>query len=653
MKHLIILHILALISFILLNAQQTDIDEWLELDISDLLDIKVITASKNVQTINEVPATVRVITARQIKERGYFSLEDILNDLPGFQFRNIIGFNSYSFLRGVPSQNNLILVLVDGVQINELNSGGFYGGSHYNLSNVKQIEVVYGPSSALYGTNAVSGIINILTNEPKDVQGGQINIYNGSFHTIASDIHYGYYEQINDLGFVISGMVKQSDKAKLGGSAGDNNWTNDMENFEDDLSFDGKITYKGFKAGFVLQDKIASRTTNYRTIDTDYLDSGTKWHIRFMNGNISYLYDKNKQWFARSQLYYRNATVMDNTIAYIQADTAGEIGQVGYYRPNHLIGFEEQFNFHFKENLNLIAGLIIEREQLAQEFSISYSGDPQVKPIKPSEPVSLESDLISIYLQTQYKLIQSTELTLGLRHDNSSYYSKVYTPRIGIVYGKNKFTAKILYMEAFRAPKPWDYTWGDGNADLEPERMKSCEAIASYNFTGNLKIDVSFYTNRISDILTKEQNHWINSTGLNTNGMELSTEYIKGRIKGYINYSWNHSEFDNGEDVPEIAYHRFNTGFLYSITKNLRLNLRANYSGERKNPVIIRATGKDKVESYLVFNSCISFMDYHNFEAQLIINNLFNTKYFHTSNRPPDRYRQPQRTFLYKVGYIF
>jgi len=66
-------------------------------------------------------------------------------------------------MRGAPSQNNLILVLIDGIQINELNSGGFYGGYQYSLQNVKQIEVVYGPSSALYGTNAISGIINIIT----------------------------------------------------------------------------------------------------------------------------------------------------------------------------------------------------------------------------------------------------------------------------------------------------------------------------------------------------------------------------------------------------------------------------------------------------------------------------------------------------------
>ncbi len=86
-----------------------------------------------------------MITAEQIRDNGYFTLEDALADLPGFQFRNILGFNSYLFMRGVPSQNNKILLLVDGVQINELNSGGFYAGGQFNLTNVDRIEVVYGP----------------------------------------------------------------------------------------------------------------------------------------------------------------------------------------------------------------------------------------------------------------------------------------------------------------------------------------------------------------------------------------------------------------------------------------------------------------------------------------------------------------------------
>ena len=110
------------------------LDKLLTYDLSDLMNVEVVSASKGPERINECPATVRVITAEEIKERGYQTLEEALSGLPGFQFRDISGYNSYAFLRGLPSQNNLILVLVDGVQINELNSGGFYGGAQYNTT---------------------------------------------------------------------------------------------------------------------------------------------------------------------------------------------------------------------------------------------------------------------------------------------------------------------------------------------------------------------------------------------------------------------------------------------------------------------------------------------------------------------------------------
>ena len=477
----------------LVAQEQIKPEELFELSLEELMNTEVVTSTKMSQKNSEVPANVRVITAEEIKEKGYFTLEEALSDLPGFQFRNIVGFNSYVFLRGIPNQNNLIVLLVDGIQINELNSGGFYGGGQFNLSNVKRIEVVYGPASALYGTNAVSGIINIITNDPKDIQGGQASILLGNFDTRNIDFNYGRYDQKNDFGFSLSGMIKQTDKADLRGDKGDNNWTGKMENFDDDLSLDGKVTYKNLSIGLVFQDKQASRTTNYKTIGTNYPDFGTNWHIRFINGHLKYLYNKSKKWSSQSQLYYRNATVMDDTIALILSDSGPTGGQVGYYRPNDLIGFENQFNFMPIEKIKIITGVVLEEERLAENFSETYSGSPTIKPPTPSKPDMMTDHLTSLYLLTQYKFINNIELTLGIRHDNSSYYDEVDTPRIGLVYNRKKLTTKILYSEAFRAPKPWDYTYGDGNSDLKPERMKSLELFMAYTVTDNCITNLSLY----------------------------------------------------------------------------------------------------------------------------------------------------------------
>ena len=638
-----------------LHSQEQDLEKLLEFGLEELMNVEVVTASKKPQRLSEVPATVRVITAEQIKERGYFTLEEAISDLPGVQFRNIDGFNSYVFLRGAPSQNNLILLLVDGIQINELNSGGFYGGGQFNLSNVKRIEVVYGPASALYGTNAISGIINIITNDPEDIPGGHASVLSGSFETRNVDFRYGYYDQENDVGFSTSGMYKTTDKADLKGNDGDNNWTEEMENFEDAFAFDGKLKFRNLTFGFLYQDKESSRTTNYKTVDSDKLDYGTLWHITFMNLWLKHKYDITDNTQLNSLVYYRDATVEDDTIAFIDKAEGVDPGQqVGYYRPNNQIGIEEQLNYRFSDSLNLIGGIVWEREILSEGFSETYSESQDQDPPTPDDPDKVTERLFSIYLQSQYKFTEALELTLGLRWDDSTAYDKVTTPRCGLVYHRDKITGKLLYSEAFRAPKPWDYTSGSGNPGLEPEEMKSYEGVIGYKFNTNLHATISIYHNKISDLLIFDvaNNCWDNEGTLKTNGLELTIDYTLKGLTTYINYTFNDSEDDNDDQVPEIARHNANIGLSYAFYNNWKCNIRGNYLGDRKNPKTITATGRDEIDSDFLVHGNVSW-NFRNWYFLLKVNNLFDTKYYHTSNRPPDRYLQPERAVLFKVQYEF
>ena len=202
------------------GAQPVDrLEELLALSLLDLLEVKVVSALKVAEKIDLVPATVRIITAEQIRRRGYLTLQDALADLPGVQGRDIIGFNSYLFLRGVPSQNNTILLLVDGVTMNELNSGGFYAGRHFNLTNVERIEVVYGPPSVLHGSNAISGIVNLITRSPLPQAGSEaeVALVAGQDDTTAAHFRYSATSASADLGFAVAGMWSRSDRADLRG----------------------------------------------------------------------------------------------------------------------------------------------------------------------------------------------------------------------------------------------------------------------------------------------------------------------------------------------------------------------------------------------------------------------------------------------------
>ena len=463
-----------------LSAQEKTLDELLALDLSELLDLKVVSALKSPETIARTPATVRVITSEQIRDNGCLTLEDALADLPGFQFRNILGFNSYSFIRGVPGQNNKILLLVDGLQINELNSGGFYGGGQFNLAEVERIEVIYGPASALYGTNALSGIINIVTRDPRAGSRGRVSAGLGTFGARLADARYGYYDKNADFGFTAAAMLKRNEKADLAGAAGDFNWTEAIENFENDAAVQARVHFKDFEAGFLLQDENASRATVEKTAGEDlsipWSDHGVNWHIRFINVWARYSYEKIKTWSFRNTAYYRNSTVLDDTVSEIELATSDSPGrQFRCYRPNSLIGNETQVQWAPDPRWRFSAGLVLERERLAEGFSVTVSSSADALPAVPLSPAMMTNRLFSAYAQIQGTPAKGLDLFLGLRHDDSSYYGAVNTPRLGVIYNGGKLTAKALYMRAFRAPKPWDYAAGAGNPGLRPEKIDSFE----------------------------------------------------------------------------------------------------------------------------------------------------------------------------------
>lgn len=131
----------------------------------------VTSVSKSKESLAEAPATVVVITGAEIARRGYTDLESVLRDLPGFDFSRRAG-PSYSnvYQRGYRSiETTRTMLLIDGVEDNDLASSTAWISRQFPLSNVERIEVVYGPASTMYGANAFAGVINVITKEPEQM----------------------------------------------------------------------------------------------------------------------------------------------------------------------------------------------------------------------------------------------------------------------------------------------------------------------------------------------------------------------------------------------------------------------------------------------------------------------------------------------------
>ncbi len=159
--------------------------------------VTVASVSKTDEPLREAPATAMVVTREEIARRGYLDLEQVLHDLPGFDISRGMG-TAYSniYQRGFRSETtDRTLFLLDGVEQNDLWSNTAYLSRQYPVSNVEQIEVVYGPASTMYGANAFTGVINVITRQPdrflegNQRVGAEAELVSGSWDTRALEVN--------------------------------------------------------------------------------------------------------------------------------------------------------------------------------------------------------------------------------------------------------------------------------------------------------------------------------------------------------------------------------------------------------------------------------------------------------------------------------
>jgi iron complex outermembrane receptor protein len=202
-------------------------NEYLDMDLSELLDVVVLTVAKKKGTLAEIPSAVFVITQDDIKRSGATSIPDALALAPGIHvgrgtssFRSVSarGFGGYS--------SNKVLVMIDGRTVFSPGHNGVqWEAQHVMLEDVERIEVVRGPGGTLWGANAVNGVINVITKKAKDTQGTLVRIGTGNQHPLSTAVRQG--GQINDTTFLRAyGMHDHfaANTLKDGGLDANDNW---------------------------------------------------------------------------------------------------------------------------------------------------------------------------------------------------------------------------------------------------------------------------------------------------------------------------------------------------------------------------------------------------------------------------------------------
>jgi len=168
----------------------------------------VISVSKKMEDLKMAPATVKLVTQEEIMDRGYKDLIDVLSDLPGFDIsKTFSGAGANINQMGFRQENTeRTLFMVDGVEENDLFSNWAYISRQYPLANIKAVEIVYGPSSTMYGPRAFIGTINVITYSPREIP--EDHLLKGKSGSRKSKSFYAYgNSQVGNLNTLSSDLV--------------------------------------------------------------------------------------------------------------------------------------------------------------------------------------------------------------------------------------------------------------------------------------------------------------------------------------------------------------------------------------------------------------------------------------------------------------
>ncbi|MCB1139757.1 MAG: TonB-dependent receptor [Leptospiraceae bacterium] len=555
---------------------------------------EVVTATRTRSTLRDAPAAVYVITAQQIKERGYRTLTDALQDLPGFDIvRNYGIFPELIHQRGLVGNNQKTLLYIDGVLDNNLTEAAILAGSaRFPLHNVKRIEVVAGPASALYGANAFNGVINIITQDYEGDPTNQMEVMAGGYNNLQRPGYSGsvslrgqspgevqpftysvsgYMYRTVGPGFSGVGRLDRSDMGKndplyaveselCGGQCNpDGNsvgyWWSPYFNVagEDTYNITGKFTLGNFRFQTVNWQYLQGEGTfanGTQQIDTDKLGyDGSAWNFENHSFTLGYLHEFSPFLNLDTEFSIRHTEILSSSgeqypanpgvQTYFFPDPAGASGIHDYARPDRAYDFKQRITYDAGSKATTVVG---------------WEGNHTVVPEAYGSEKRIRTSNYALYGQQSYRPISKLQFTGGYRYDHSTDYGDSHTPRLGAVFhATDNLTVKLLLGTGFRAPTAWELYNETAqrlrNDRLEPERMRSVEVGIAYRLKKRYYFSVQAYRNDIENLILEVQTSQNNPAGGNWNqnqnvgdaritGVESRTDFL---ILDNLSLNLNHT----------------------------------------------------------------------------------------------------------------
>lgn len=474
-----------------------------------------------------------------------------------------------------------------------------------------------------------------------------------------------------------------------------------FSNKTDAWLLNGKVKFGNFSFGFQTWRESRGSLTQYTDTYVPGSDNGFNWVPQlsyFFTKYESQLSDK----LSISSLTYYRFHVLTESSSFVSLSNYAR----GNYKLSDLIAgklpvWTTQYAYELSKQLrselktvytpfskfDLVSGIEARNSTLQGGYMFSSSDTPQDSAIVSSIAGGNTFNVwdLGIYGQGTYTIIRDLKITGGLRYDynrirNKGGFGSVFSPRIALVYSLNKFTFKGFYSRGIMNASNWTKFSTAGNRipnpTLKTENIQNYELSMAYRFEKGSFCEISAYQQYIDDVVgtvivednpSKNQNANIGQYRIR--GIQLNSVYKLFDYDLFFNYTWcdpkqTYSETGSVDiTVGDIANHQFNLGVNKEFFKQLNVNLRMNYTGERKvgeNTTVPLNT--DHFPGVAVFNGSISYLNskiFNGMKLQLVCNNILDKEYYHPGTKTADGINSPTsilqrgRHFVIRLQYDF
>ena len=586
------------------NAQES-------LDGSSEIEEVLVSASLIPIAANRSANAITIIDSEQIKLRAAQNVSDLLRDVPGLAVSSYGALGSLTSIRARGSESNHLVVLVDGVEVNDPSQSDMLNWGTLSAADIERIEVIRGPQSSMRGSDAVAGVVNIITSQANQALSANVFSEYGSRATSKNGFSIGH--KSGKLSVRLGASHLETDGINIQPSTG-----SDIDGYRN--------TGINFKGGYEYSDQLNLSLTSRRTTGMNEFDGFPE----VQSSDFSRFHNRvSADYNSADGLWSHIVSLTDSDFEndnFKQEDSQSVAnGSTSSNKQNY-----QYIGSRFWQEKDQRLSLALEREKEDYKQFGGWASGADANKV-----VSRNTD--SVTVEYRFDPIDSVTLAASARNDDNDFFGKSTTQRLEAIYQQSdNLRLRGAWGTAVKNPTFTElygiYSGFESNPELNPEESESWElGLDAILSDERVQLGATYFNAQLTDEIGSSCDaNWtctpVNIDGISDRqGVELSSSYaVNDSLLVNASYTYTDSQDPAGVEEQLRAKHLGSLNVAWQMKSDTKVNLNIQHNGSQTdygfpNPVML--------DSYTLVNVNANYTASDKMDIYLSLNNLFDEDY--------------------------